>query len=236
MEKHRFISPDKSILTNPRIILGSFPTWTVALPDSTAKKIKRTQNNDLLFFYGSSRNQLWKWYKNYVDKRVEIDQIDSIKSSLRDNNIGLSDMILSCERKNKSAADSDLTCRVYNDHFFLLPKKGETLKILCTSKGVLNTMLLRPEFFSIHSNIELNQKHSDELQEIWLKEINGDAGLINKPFLRVLQVKNGGVLHCIALPSPGSPYRGLKHFGFYSGDPKKYLDEYLKKAFTLFLK
>lgn len=154
MEIHPRISQSDSILYNNKKILGSFPTWALTPPDllknetKEEKELHRNKNNDINFFYGSSANRFWLWYKEFVDCNIAKTDIKNIKKSLKTNKIGITDVIFQCNRKNKSSYDSDLSERLYNHTFFKYPSKGKVIKVLCTSKGVI-IQFFKSEYFSI---------------------------------------------------------------------------------------
>ncbi|WP_443945088.1 hypothetical protein ACJVDH_19555 [Pedobacter sp. AW1-32] len=238
-EYHPRINESQKPLTTGRIILGSFPIWSLTeseLDDelTLSKMKKRVQNGDFQYFYGSISNKFWQWYQSYIDGQIKCNNVESISKSIYLNNIGITDMIFSCVRKGTSALDKHLSSRKYNYNFFEYPKKGETLKILCTSKGVMNDMLLKGVFFKIHKDIKLNEQKSNKLQVETLASLEGDNNL-SKPIIRVLEIQGGGTIECFATPSPGSPYRRLIDFGYKYGDIDTYLNKYLKTVFQWFV-
>jgi len=147
-EYHPWVSIDTPRITQPKIILGSFPIWSLTRHEldpneqSHFVSIRIKKTGEFPFFYGSAVNRFWLWYQTYLDVHIELLNKDSILSSLQANQIGITDAILSCTRKEKSALDKDLSKRLYNHRFFTYPQTGEVKKILCTSKGVMNEMLL----------------------------------------------------------------------------------------------
>lgn len=240
MESHPRITQEDSKLSELKIILGSFPTWTLTPPDPVQKETleekeyHRNKNKDVSFFYGSSGNMFWIWYKNFVDPKVSKADIKSIQNSLKKNKIGLTDVILQCNRKNRSSFDTDLTNRLYNHAFFNYPNKSKRIKILCTSKGVMNEMLLSKTFFSKHERLKININKSISHQSKIISKIGGDPNKIRKPFYHFIDCEKGGFIECLAIPSPGSPYRGLNAFGLNNPDSDQYLNDYLKEAFLWF--
>ncbi|WP_299123009.1 hypothetical protein [uncultured Winogradskyella sp.] len=239
MEFNPHISKSKPVLKESRIILGSFPTWSLSYSElnqtNESKEIIRTKNNDLQFFFGSSINLFWDWYSTYIDNKVSSKDINSIQKSLKSKEIGITDLIISCERKGVSSLDKHLTKRTYNHDFFQHPKKGECLKILCTSKGLMNEMLLNNKFFKIHPELKINQKNSFELQKRIIRKTNGNSNNVKNPFCKSIETEFGGIIECISIPSPGSPYRKLVDFGFDSENSNKFLDNYLNVVFDWFI-
>lgn len=238
MEFHPRINVSNFPLQESKIVLGSFPTWSLARSDKGDENERlhaREINGDFDFFYGSSKNRFWAWYKKYLDNSIIINDRTSIISSLTKNCIGITDAIVSCSRKNKSSLDKHLSNRKYNHIFFRRPLKGESIKILCTSKGVMNEMLLTKLFFSQNADLKLNSKDSVQIQREFLVEVGGDNKIVNNPFYRVIDVDAGGRIECLCLPSPGSPYRRLIDFGKRNDAVDlDYLENYLLRAFNWF--
>jgi len=233
MEYHPRISLLSPSIREPRIILGSFPTWALSSIDSEKQRVLFSKG-DFPYFYGSSINQFWNWYSRYVDSNLITKDINSIVESLERNSIGITDMILSCNRRGRSSLDKHLTNRKYNHDFFTYPKQGEVLKILCTSKGVMNEMLLTKNFLKKHPRIKVDNEASDILQNHFLREINCNTESIRNPIYRLLEVEAGGIIECMATPSPGSPYRRLIDFGGLDVEPEAFLANYLKLVFDWF--
>lgn len=238
MEYHPRLNFENLKINKNRIVLGSFPTWSLSditnvSADIISEKIaNRNRRGEFPYYYGSSTNLFWKWYKSFVDLEIESDNIQSIVASLERNKIGITDVIKSCERKGKSALDHHLTNRSYNLNFFEYPSSGNCLKILCTSKGVLNQMFLTKSFFNIHENLNRDKIRSDHFQLKFLEAIDGDSQLVKTPIFHSLDVTGGGTIECLAIPSPGSPFRGLINFGLHSLDLQAYLNAYIKSAFN----
>lgn len=241
MEYHPRLNFENLKIIKEKIILGSFPTWALSdvtncSPETISEKIKvRNKNGELPYFFGSSTNLFWRWYKSYVDFELDCTNVDAIVASLEQHKIGITDVIKSCERKGKSALDQHLINRTYNQSFFVYPPSGVCLKILCTSKGVLNQMLLSKSFFKVHARITIDKVASEKFELEYLKKIDGARQPIKNPFFRKLNIKTGGTIECLAIPSPGSPYRGLSNFGLNSPDHHSFLNEYVKEAFNWFL-
>lgn len=236
MEYHPRLDIQNLKLDHSRIILGSFPIWSLTKHSNDKGELvdldRESAEGEFPFFYGSSSNLLWQWYRKHIDPEIELQNVDSIVRSLIKNKIGITDMILSCKRKGKSALDKDLSQRVYNHHFFSYPRTGETLKILCTSKGVMNDMLLNKSFFLQHDRVTFNLEASLAFQRKFVRKINGRYDLLKKPIFTELNIKDGGTIQCLSTPSPGSPYRRLIDFG-YKGDVdlNQYLNKYLTEVF-----
>ncbi|OGS74393.1 MAG: hypothetical protein A3F91_02435 [Flavobacteria bacterium RIFCSPLOWO2_12_FULL_35_11] len=237
MEFHPRINIADTSLKESKIILGSFPTWSLSNSDlNEDKKAIQMKNGDVPFFFGSSVNRFWDWYYKYVDNLIIIEDANSIQKSLKANSIGITDLIISCDRKDKSSLDKHLTKRTYNHNFFEDPKQGENIKLLCTSKGVMNEMLLNKKFFKIHPKLKIDIEKSVIFQKQMIQKIDGNLNLVKNPFYRSIKSESGGNIECISIPSPGSPYRRLVDFGFNSKNAETFLDDYLKVAFEWFTK
>lgn len=218
-----------------KIILGSFPVWSLSEKTRFDELSGTSARDEFFYFFGSSRNLFWSWYQNYLDSKIELLDEVSITTSLSENKIGVTDVILSCKRRGKSSLDKDLYERVYNYSFIKLPKDGEVLKILCTSKGLLNEMLLSKDFFYRFKNLGIDHNKSSLFQNCYLQKIGGNVSAIKKPIFIELKIENTtGVIQCLAIPSPGSPFRKLTEFGLDQRSSINYLDNYLKEAFTWF--
>jgi hypothetical protein len=215
-------------LSEPRIILGSFPTSRFTRK-SEAEPIGKGRS---AHFYGGERNQFWGWLAAFLDEPGIKSDAGYRDEVLKRLGVGLTDMIWSCDRKGQSALDSDLTNRCYNHDFFSYPEIGSKLKILCTSKGVMNDMLLSNGFFTAHPGYHGNHVATMTFQEAFLQQIGGKIPAA--PLVRVLEADSHGVIECLALPSPGSPFRSLKNFGYTEGDAVQYLENYLLQAFRWF--
>jgi len=105
------------------IVLGSFPG-----KESTQTK----REND--WFYGANRNQFWKileciYQRDLKDKTTK----QKLFSEFR---IGITDIILSCERIDNKNSDSNLKNKVYNSLISEIIKTNPIERILFTGKGV----------------------------------------------------------------------------------------------------
>jgi hypothetical protein len=143
----------------------------------------------------------------------------------------MSDCIVSGERKAYSAQDGDLRKRVYNhDGVRILIQRG-VRKILCRSKGVLRTLesaILRSAGSRIAT---IDAPASTDWQNKFLAQPGGDPDAIGPRVATVFAVNNiPEPIRALAIPSPGSPQRQLRTFGFAGGDWEGYSDTYFRSA------
>jgi len=231
IEIHPFLA--KGITKNAKkLILGSFPVYAITKPDNEKKREIRFVNSFVHFFYGSCYNHFWGLYRLYIDHNINLPvNINQIIKSLNDNKIAISDTIYSCERNNFSSLDKDLIKRVYNrDIIEKLIKKGVN-KILCTSKGVLYDLEKQIISKKNKSFGLVDKKASFELQNKFIKSINGDVNQVSKP-ISIIFIIGGKKIEALAIPSPGSPQRKIKQFGFNGIDSEVFISNYFENAFN----
>ncbi|MGB4774634.1 MAG: DNA-deoxyinosine glycosylase [Daejeonella sp.] len=122
------------------LIIGSFPG-----KQSTQKP------KDKDWFYSASRNQFWKILEIVFEKNLS--SFNDKQQILRENKIAITDIILSCERKENKNSDVNLINKKYNQEAIdLILTKNPISKILFTSKGVYQEFL---ENFNKPRNVEL---------------------------------------------------------------------------------
>lgn len=230
-------------LEQDKIILGSFPTWSLTKSDPIDENIEalktraRAKNGDLDFYYGSAKNVFWSWYSAFCDPHVQPTDLIAIKESLKRNSIGITNIIARASRKGTSSFDYDLFDREYNHRFLKHPFSSFRMKILCTSKAVLNEMLLRKEFFEYYTSLEVQTQLSHELSERIYTHIDINPDGISQPTCQVLTNSRTQRIECVAIPSPGSPFRGLQYFGKPKEmSSKRFLGLYLRNVFDWFSK
>lgn len=219
-------SQDKDFRTSAsRIILGSFPPFKF-----TRKSEKEAVEQEIRsrHFYGNKVNQFWHWYRQFVDLNLEATDVEGRNESLEKRDIDVADVIYSCERKGQSASDNDLSRRCYHLDFLDF-SRNETIKLLCTSKGVMNEMFFGKHFQKAYPDFAEDLKASKDLAQQIAHAVPGT------PIARVFRNPAGKCIEAVALPSPGSPYRSLKNFGFAGGDAKAFLWNYLERSFEWFL-
>jgi G:T/U-mismatch repair DNA glycosylase len=211
-----------------RLILGSFPVYECTNPESELKAARRNEGT-VRFFYGSSRNRLWRLYAEYIDQQI-LPPWDGnrIIESLSMRNIAISDTIQSCERINFSSEDTALRNQVWNVNQIRTLIENGVRKILCTSKGVLDT--LDSQIINVGGFGTSSHDQTEEFQTNFIGGIHGAVNQIRNPCCRCFLVQ-GRIIQALAIPSPGSPQRRLSHFGFPGGNSMEYAALYFQNAF-----
>ena len=227
-ETHPFLEFGK-VPNATKLILGSFPVYSITLPDSEDKQRIRKSDGTVQFFYGSCHSSFWGLYHLYIDNGLQIPIKPELAiQSLENNHISISDLISECKRNGKSALDKDLTKCVYNIEMLNEYLESGVTKILCTSKGVM-------EMFHVHivkksKTIIYQESESKKWQSQFISDINGDESQIKKLICKQYTFK-GKSIRLISIPSPGSPQRQLKQFGFKGDDWRTYADKYFEFSF-----
>lgn len=138
VEEHPFETYIPSNAT--RLIIGTFPTYK--------------DNYKVNFFYSGQDNLFWNVLENVFNTELiynegEIAVIER-KKLLKDNNIGITDMLLKCYRKNKWSSDESLFPIVHNDIFEILKTNRAIRTLVLTSRtkiygalGLLETLFLQ---------------------------------------------------------------------------------------------
>jgi hypoxanthine-DNA glycosylase len=123
-----------------KLILGSFPG-----KEST----QITREND--WFYGAARNQFWKILEIVFDK--ELSHQNDKQELFQENKIAITDILLSCERRENKNSDDNLINKEYNLNAVKeILSKNPIKTILFTSKAVHKEFLAN---FPIPDHIEL---------------------------------------------------------------------------------
>ncbi len=227
-ETHPFLELGK-VPNATKLILGSFPVYSITLPDSEEKNRIRKSDGSIQFFYGSCKSSFWGLYHLYIDNSLEI-PITSKEalSSLVKNQIAISDIIMECERNGRSAADSDLTKRVYNVKMIKGFLNNGITKILCTSKGVMD--MFHDQIAKKSNEFVFQEDESYKWQTEVMSKLKGSEIQIKKLICRQYVYK-GKTIRLISIPSPGSWQRQLKQFGFNGSDSLSYADKYFEYSF-----
>ena len=209
-ETHPFLALGKITNAN-KLILGSFPVFSITLPESEEKLRIRKSEGTVQFFYGSCYSSFWGLYHLNIDNqlRIPITTEDAIKS-LSQNKIAISDMIYKCIRNGRSALDSDLTKREYNVELITEYLNNGITKVLCTSKGVME--MFHDQIAKKSKEFVFQEFESNEWQAEIMSKLNGNVKQIKKLICRQYGYK-GKTIRLISIPSPGSPQRQLKQFG-----------------------
>lgn len=248
LETHPYLK-EGQINGATKLILGSFPVYECTDDDNDLKRENRLNEGTVRFFYGSNRNSLWAKYRQYVDNTVIQPWNDKlILNSLKDRNIAISDTIISCERyiykTNKrtgardldpySSSDNALVNKTWNKEDIRTLINDGVIKILCTSKGVLNS--LEQQIICTPRN-PLGRKDnrlSTEFQSEFVERIGGNPNQITNDVAKSFIVDNRQIL-ALAIPSPGSPQRQIHEFGCENQDKMPYANLYFENAFKWLL-
>ena len=227
-ETHPFLK--QGIIANAtRLILGSFPVYSITLPDNAEKQRIRKSDGTVQFFYGSCKSSFWGLFHLYIDSGLQIPITpEASLSSLFKNQISMSDIIIECEREGKSALDKDLKKRTYNIDMINQFLDSGVTKILCTSKGVME--MFHEKVANKSKEFIFQESESSKWQAEIIIKLNGNAKQIKKLICRQYIYK-GKTVRLISIPSPGSPQRQLKQFGFLGDDWREYADKYFEFTF-----
>jgi len=232
-ETHPFLELGK-VPNATKLILGSFPVYSITLPDTEEKLKIRKSEGTAQFFYGSSRSSFWRLYHLYIDNGLQIPfLLSDTLSSLSKNHIAISDMIFECERNGKSALDSDLKKRVYNTNMVNEYLDAGVTNVLTTSKGVME--MFHEKVAKKSKRIIFLEEKSKEWQKEIISNINGNDSQIKKQICKQY-LFDGKTISLLSIPSPASPQRQLKHFGFSEGEWSDYANKYFEYAFKWLIK
>jgi hypothetical protein len=213
------------------MVLGSFPVYACTDPDTEAKQNLRG-DAAIRFFYGSAYSSFWTRYRQYVDPGLSTQFNETeLRDSITRKKIAFSDTIRSCVRKGESSLDSNLSEKKWNIQGVQSLLQSGISKVLCTSKGVLRDL----EHKIINHNPahpfgQVDETRSTQFQAAFLKKLGVANPALTKPIARVFLV-DGRLIEAMAIPSPGSPHRQLRHFGYADGEWKVFSDGYFAAAF-----
>lgn len=127
IERHPF---KPFVPQNSRIlILGSFP-------GKESTQLKR--DND--WFYGASRNQFWRILEIIFGR--DLSRKEDKQQLFNENKIAITDIVLSCVRRDNKNSDDNLIDKEYNQKAIKeIIAANQVGKILFTSKGVQKEFL-----------------------------------------------------------------------------------------------
>ena len=226
-----------NIIGAKNMVLGSFPVYACTNPDTADKQKMRAENTKkrpIRFFYGSANSSFWILYQQYVDPSLTAPfDKNMLLESITRKKIAFSDTIQSCQRKGTSSLDSSLSEKEWNIEGVQSLIQSGISKVLCTSKGVLRD--LEHKIINHHPTHPLgrvDEVRSAEFQAAFLKKMGVANSVLTSPIARVFLV-DGRSIEALAIPSPGSPHRQLRHFGYVEGDRKVFSDGYFAEAFGL---
>lgn len=232
-EIHPFLQIGEAIPAS-RMIVGTFPIYSLTNPRTQRKSSLQQDRNDISFFYGSRSNYFWSWYQQYIDADVNIQNPESIITSLTNKGIAISDVIQECLRIKESFEDNKLQQKQWN---MQLSKVIESSidKIICTSKSDSGAMGWLRDKILIPSGFSVNQIASIDLHHEILDNIPDSNH--NIKLIAVVLQKGDRRVEIVSLPSPGSPQRRLIDFGYVKTNQttENYLSNYLLITFNWFL-
>ncbi|WP_373549124.1 hypothetical protein [Haliscomenobacter sp.] len=217
------------------MVLGSFPVYACTDPDTADKQKMRAENTKkkpIRFFYGSASSSFWPRYQQYVDPELIAPFNETeLRESIAKKKIAFSDTIQSCVRKGESSLDSSLSEKEWNIQGVQSLLQSGTSKVLCTSKGVLRDLehkIIKHD--PTHPFGQVDETRSIQFQAAFLKKLGIANPVLTSPVARVFLV-DGQLIEALAIPSPGSPHRQLRHFGYVEGERKVFSDGYFDAAF-----
>jgi hypothetical protein len=101
-------------------------------------------------------------------------------------------------------------------------------KILCTSKGVME--MFHEHFVKKSKTIIYQESESKKWQTQIISNLKGDELHIKK-LICMQYLFKGKTIRLFSIPSPGSPQRQLKQFGFSGDDWRVYAEQYFEYSF-----
>jgi hypothetical protein len=232
LEFHPYLKVGESI-PGSRMIIGTFPIYSVTKPWSTVKSNFVLERNDMLFFYGSRANMFWHWYKNFIDNTVNPRNNRSIHASLIRNKISISDVATRCCRIGYSFKDQDLKRKMWNQLLGAIIE-NRISRIICTSKSDSGAMGWLRDKILLQNGFRLDSTASTALHNSILQPINGSNLSVKK--IGIVLTKSAKRVSIVALPSPGSPERRLGNFGYVPSihSTSIFLNDYLQNVFQWF--
>jgi hypoxanthine-DNA glycosylase len=121
-----------------KLIIGTIPPPRFCLPNQNLSE------NDVNFYYGSADNHFWcligKIFKIDFVKENTSEAVKQRKSFLKKHDMGITDIIDSCKRKNNSASDNKLKDIEYKNIKSLLSKNKNIKTLIYTSERVKRCM------------------------------------------------------------------------------------------------
>lgn len=113
-----------------KLIVGSFPIGKFTNP----KRSGEINDGEINFYYGGSQNLLWSLLGDCFGRKLT--SKEAIKEELSARNIGISDVIHSCQRHKGSASDADLHEQTWNHGLANIINENKIEKIYFTSQQV----------------------------------------------------------------------------------------------------
>jgi len=184
-----------------KLIIGTTP------PPRFAKK--ELSDNDVNFYYGSEDNNFWNIVGEITEtkfkKENSIQEIEKRKSFLKENNIGICDIVLSMDRKNpNSALDNDL---INIEHLNIIDE-------ILVKYPKIDTLLYTSDF--------VKTQMTQLLKKIYGKEICHLSSSEDKKKKRLTVNNNQYNVVILYSPSPSA------NLGIGKGASKKRIEQYKK--------
>ena len=137
---HKETHPYKAFVPQgaEKLILGSIPPWRFTVDDNPeVNKLKKLQDGDIDFAYGSRSNRLWAILSD-VFETGPLDSSGKIKKFLLKKKIAISDVVHRCRRvPGRSALDQNLKEIEFNHSIIEILKNNPSIRtILFTSAFV----------------------------------------------------------------------------------------------------
>ncbi len=172
-----------------RLIIGTIP------PERFCIEGKELNSNDVKFYYGSDDNSFWKIIgedilkKPFENGHASDKPIQQRKKYLTEMNLGITDIVSSCNRKNHSSTDKDLMDIEHKD-----------LRAILEENPQIDTLIYTSGFVKSQVNKIFKKWHSK-------------LGATDKEFtVKIIETKPAYKVIVLYSPSP-SALRGLGKYG-----------------------
>lgn len=143
-----------------KLIIGSIPPYRFCVDGA------KLDNNDVRFYYGSSKNNFWKLVGEVTSTKFDFlntdDAVNQRKKWLTDYNIGITDVVSKCIHDGCRSDDGSLLQIVYSDIDKLLENNTKINTLICTS-----------DFVRKHLKKIIKGKWTKLDSKLWSVDING---------------------------------------------------------------
>ncbi|MCX6162885.1 MAG: hypothetical protein NTV87_16315 [Ignavibacteriae bacterium] len=145
-----------------KLIIGTIPPGRFCLSE------QRIFNDDVKFYYGSNDNSFWDILGHIFNIEFLYENTDNAvnqrKKFLSDSNLGITDILQSCFRKNSSSLDKDLSDLKFKD-----------IQTILTNNPVINTLIYTSKIvksFMYNSTGSYHESDKTDSEKKYIK-ING---------------------------------------------------------------